>query len=43
MVMGEFASVFLEGQNVFPKRLLDMGFRFRFTDIGEAFLDLFGG
>jgi len=40
MVMGEFASVFLEGQNVLPKKLLDMGFRFRFTDIGEAFQDL---
>jgi len=43
MVMGEFASVFLEGQNVLPKKLLDMGFRFRFTDIGEAFQDLLGG
>jgi uncharacterized protein (TIGR01777 family) len=41
-VMGEFASVFLEGQNVLPIRLLDMGFRFRFTDIGEAFQDLLG-
>jgi uncharacterized protein (TIGR01777 family) len=40
MVMGEFASVFLEGQNVLPKRLLDMGFRFRFKDIREAFQDL---
>jgi len=40
MVMGEFASVFLEGQNVLPKKLLDMGFRFRFTDIGKAFQDL---
>lgn len=42
MVMGEFASVFLEGQNVIPKRLLDMGFRFRYTEIGEAFQDLLG-
>ncbi len=42
MVMGEFASVFLEGQNVLPKKLLDMGFRFRFTEIGEAFQDLLG-
>ena len=40
MVMGEFASLFLEGQNVLPKNLLDIGFRFRFTDIGEAFQDL---
>ena len=43
MVMGEFASVFLEGQNVLPKKLLDMGFRFHFTDIGEAFQDLLSG
>jgi uncharacterized protein (TIGR01777 family) len=43
MAKGEFASVFLEGQNVLPKRLLDMGFRFRFTDIGEAFQDLLRG
>ncbi|MBN1833441.1 MAG: TIGR01777 family oxidoreductase [Deltaproteobacteria bacterium] len=42
IVMGEFASLFLEGQNVLPKKLLDMGFRFRFTDIGEAFQDLLG-
>jgi uncharacterized protein (TIGR01777 family) len=42
MVMGEFASVFLEGQNVLPKKLLNVGFRFRFTDIGEAFEDLLG-
>jgi uncharacterized protein (TIGR01777 family) len=42
LVMGEFASVFLKGQNVLPKRLLDMGFRFRFTEIGEAFQDLLG-
>jgi uncharacterized protein (TIGR01777 family) len=43
MVMGEFASVFLEGQNVLPKKLLDMEFHFRFTGIGEAFQDLLGG
>lgn len=40
MAMGKLASAFLEGQNVLPKNLLDMGFRFRFTDIGEAFQDL---
>jgi uncharacterized protein (TIGR01777 family) len=42
MVMGEFASVFLEGQKVLPNRLLKSGFRFQFTDIEEAFRDLMG-
>ena len=42
MVMGEFASVFLEGQNVLPNRLLELGFRFHFTDIEDAFQDLLG-
>lgn len=42
-VMGEFATVFLEGQNVLPRKLLDMGFRFRFTEIGDAFQDLLEG
>lgn len=42
MIMGEFASLFLEGQNVLPNRLLELGFRFQFTDIEEAFRDLLG-
>ncbi len=42
MAMGEFASVFLEGQNVLPNRLLELEFRFQFTDIEEAFQDLLG-
>jgi NAD dependent epimerase/dehydratase family enzyme len=40
LVMGEFGSVLLEGQRVLPKRLLDMGFQFQFSNIREALEDL---
>jgi uncharacterized protein (TIGR01777 family) len=39
-VMGEFGSVLLKGQKVLPKRLLSMGFRFRFSEIRGALEDL---
>jgi len=38
--MGEFGSVLLNGQKVLPKRLLDMGFSFQFSNIDEALEDL---
>ncbi len=38
--LGEGAKVLLEGQRVLPKRLLESGFSFRFTHIGEAIEDL---
>ena len=38
--MGEFGSVLLNGQKVLPKRLLDMGFSFQFSNIDEALGDL---
>jgi uncharacterized protein (TIGR01777 family) len=38
--MGEVGSVLLNGQKVLPKRLLDMGFNFRFPFIREALKDL---
>ncbi|RJR50562.1 MAG: TIGR01777 family protein [Desulfobacteraceae bacterium] len=41
-VLGEFASVILQGQRVIPKRLLQAGFQFRFPDIRSAFRDLLG-
>jgi len=40
MVKGEFGSVLLEGQRVFPKKLLTYGFRFQFSDIEAALKDL---
>ncbi len=42
MIMGEFGSVLLEGQKVLPKRLLDMGFHFKFPKIKQALEDLLG-
>jgi len=40
--LGEGAKVLLEGQRVFPKRLLESGFTFRFTEIETALEDLVG-
>jgi uncharacterized protein (TIGR01777 family) len=40
ILMGEFGSIFLEGQKVMPKRLLDKGFCFRFPEIRGALQDL---
>jgi uncharacterized protein (TIGR01777 family) len=42
IIMGEFGSVLLEGQKVLPKRLLDVGFRFKFPKIRKALQDLLG-
>jgi uncharacterized protein (TIGR01777 family) len=42
LVFGEMASVVLEGQRGIPRRLLDMGFTFRFADLGDALRDLLG-
>ena len=40
LMVGEFGSVLLNGQKVLPKRLMDMGFRFRFPNIQETLEDL---
>lgn len=42
IVMGEFSSVLLEGQNVIPKRLMDSGFNFQFPGIEQALEDILG-
>jgi uncharacterized protein len=39
-MMGEFGDVLLKGQKVLPKKLLDLGFTFRFPDIRGALTDL---
>lgn len=36
LVLGEFGTVLLKGQRVFPRRLLDAGFAFRYPEISEA-------
>jgi len=43
ILLGEFASSLLDGQRAVPKKLLDSGFRFRFTDVDAALGDLFRG
>ncbi len=40
LVFGEVTTVVLDGQRVLPKRLLDLGFRFRFPDAESALRDL---
>ena len=39
-VLGEFSDVFVKGQKVMPKKLLDEGFVFEFPEIEEAFAHL---
>jgi len=40
IMKGEFGSVLLKGQRVVPKKLLNAGFRFRFSGIHDALRDL---
>ena len=40
ILVGEFASALLEGQRAVPKKLLESGFRFRFSDLDSALRDL---
>src|SRR4030042_3291891 len=36
LVLGEFGSVILEGQRVIPKRLLESGFAFQYSDLDKG-------
>jgi uncharacterized protein (TIGR01777 family) len=38
--VGEMSTLVLEGQNVFPKRLLEAGFQFKFERIDDALIDI---
>jgi uncharacterized protein (TIGR01777 family) len=40
VMFGEVSSVVLDGQRVLPKRLLDLGFEFKFSEVETAFRDL---
>ena len=42
LIKGEFGAVLLSGQRVLPKKLLEAGFRFRFSRIYKALNDLLG-
>jgi hypothetical protein len=40
LLFGEMADLLLFGQNVYPQRLLDSGFQFRFSQFRAALQDL---
>ncbi len=40
LMFGEMASILLTGQYAVPRRLLELGFAFRFTEAGQALQDL---
>ncbi len=42
LALGEMADMLLEGQLAVPKRLLELGYRFRFPDLDGALADLLG-
>ena len=42
LVLGEFGSVILEGQRVIPRRLLENGFVFQYSDIEKALKSILG-
>lgn len=41
LVFGDMANVILASQRVFPQKLLEAGFQFRFPDLGGAVEDIF--
>jgi uncharacterized protein len=40
MLTGEFAGVFLNGQRVLPRRLMEQGYAFEYGELGKALKDL---
>jgi NAD dependent epimerase/dehydratase family enzyme len=40
LALGEMAAAVLASQRVVPRKALDLGFRFRFPDVGGALRDL---
>lgn len=42
LALGEMSTVVLDGQRVVPKKALDLGFTFRFTDVLGALRDVVG-
>jgi uncharacterized protein (TIGR01777 family) len=43
IIMGEMASMVLEGQNVYPDNLINAGYEFRFDALGEALGEIIKG
>lgn len=42
LVLGEMATLLLDGQRALPRRLLELGFSFRFVEAEAALRDLYG-
>ncbi len=42
LLFGEMATVILDGQRAIPRRLIQLGFTFRFSEAGPALRDLLG-
>ncbi|MFH0768850.1 MAG: TIGR01777 family oxidoreductase [Chloroflexota bacterium] len=42
LLFGEMATVLLDGQRAIPRRLIQLGFTFRFPEPGPALMDLLG-
>jgi hypothetical protein len=42
LLFGEMATVLLDGQRAYPKKLLDKGFKFQYADAQSALSDLLG-
>jgi uncharacterized protein len=40
LLLGEFGNFLLKGQRIIPRRLQDLGFKFKYPDIGHALDDL---
>ena len=41
-LLGEGASIVLEGQRVLPKRTLEQGFKFQYDDVNRAVKSIVG-
>jgi NAD dependent epimerase/dehydratase family enzyme len=42
MALGEMSMLVLEGQRVFPRNLLEAGYVFRYSELGQALDNLIG-
>jgi hypothetical protein len=41
LILGEMSSMLLEGQKVVPEKLNVAGYKYRYPELKEAFIDIF--